>query len=329
MLTIYAENVNDAYDKAIIQMERIGVRSDSRNGGVTVAPHPVMTVYEKPWERVLFNRYRDANPFFHFFECIWMMAGMRDGRWLDRFVGDFSSRYGEPHLDNMIWGAYGHRWRFQFGVDQLNTVVNRLRKDPNDRRVVIQMWDAHSDLYNPNELDPETGQPHTEPRDVPCNTAVYLRIVNGALDMTVTCRSNDIVWGAYGANAVHFSFLQEYLAGRIGVKIGKYYQLSNNWHVYDGVSEKFKRDPITVYPRTVQIGNNWDHWDDDLGKFVHDPTNTSFMNVWFLWVARPMWETHRLWKEGRRTEALRMVEQVQAHDWRMATTEWMKRRISK
>jgi thymidylate synthase len=52
------------------------------------------------------------------------------------------------------------------------------------------------------------------------------------LDLTVLCRSNDVVWGAYGANAVHFSVLQEYLAGRIGVDVGVMYQFSNNYHGY-------------------------------------------------------------------------------------------------
>ena len=47
-----------------------------------------------------------------------------------------------------------------------------------------------------------------------------LKIKNGRLQMTVHCRSNDIIWGTYGANAVHFSILQEYVAARIGVDLG-------------------------------------------------------------------------------------------------------------
>jgi hypothetical protein len=330
MLTIYADNVNDAFDKAVIQMERVGVKSNSRNGGVSVAPHPVMTVYERPWERVLFNRHRDANPFFHLFECLWMLSGSNEGVWLDRFVSDFSARYGEPDKMGMIWGAYGNRWRRWFGFDQLDVTVNRLVTNPNDRRVVIQMWDAMNDYVDPvTDIDNETGIPFEEPRDVPCNTVLYPRIVGGALDITVTCRSNDVVWGAYGANAVHFSFLQEYLAGRIGVKVGKYYQLSNNWHLYDSVADRFQRDPLTIYPRTTAIGENWGEWDADLKKFMGNPEAIVYENGWFLYVARPMWKTHALWKSGDRTGALRAVQEVQAHDWRMAATDWMKRRMEK
>jgi hypothetical protein len=326
VLTIFAKNVNEAFDMAVIQMERVGVTEQSRNGGVTVAPYPVMTVYDRPQERVLFNRYRDANPFFHLFECLWMLSGSNEGTWLDRFISDFSSRYGEPEKGMMIWGAYGNRWRRWFEYDQLDVIIKRLRKDPKDRRVVIQMWDPQLDMYDPTEVDDETGQPFPEPRDVPCNTAIYPRIVGGALDITVTCRSNDVVWGAYGANAVHFSFLQEYLAGMIGVKVGKYYQLSNNWHLYDDVIKRFQRDPLPAYPKVTPIGDNWDAWDADLTKFMSNPEAIVYENSWFLHVARPMWRVHSEWKFGDKLAARRMAETIGAEDWRRAVIEWMGRR---
>jgi hypothetical protein len=51
-------------------------------------------------------------------------------------------------------------------------------------------------------------------------------------------RSNDMIWGAYGANAVQFSFLQEYLAAAIGAWVGTYRQVSNSFHVYPEVFTK-------------------------------------------------------------------------------------------
>ena len=63
------------------------------------------------------------------------------------------------------------------------------------------MWDAKQDLSHRNES-----------KDLPCNTHVYFSIREGFLDMTVCNRSNDLIWGCCGANAVHMSFLQEYVA---------------------------------------------------------------------------------------------------------------------
>ena len=66
----------------------------------------------------------------------------------------------------------------------------------------------------------------------PCNTQIYFWSRNGKLNMTVANRSNDMIWGAYGANAVHMSFLQEYVASMCGVKCGIYTQFTHNLHAY-------------------------------------------------------------------------------------------------
>jgi len=316
VLVIEAKNVNDAFNKAVNVMAEFGIKSDSRNGAVTAPNMPVTTVYEKPTERVLFNRHRRANPFFHFFECLWMLRGVDDASWLDQFVHDFSARYAEP--DGKMWGAYGFRWRTHFGYDQIADVCTRLSRDPLDRRVVIQMWDAPHDARSAELTD--TGAPA---RDIPCNTQLYPRVTDGKLDITVTCRSNDVVWGCYGANVVHFSFLQEYMAARIGVPVGRYYQVSNNWHLYDGVSQKFQEDDAGVYPGTYPIVQNRHTWDVDLSKFFVDPQGAAYSNSFFLDVALPMWETHRMYKQKKLDQALSQATRIQALDWQKAVLMYL------
>lgn len=324
MITISGRNVNHNYATSIAQILDIGDIQDSRAGQVLVAHHPVMTVTNMPRERVLFCPSRDANPFFHFFECLWMMSGSRDGRWLDRFVRDFSSRFGDA--EGTIHGAYGHRWReWPHGSSlttfcQLNTVVHLLQQDRRDRRVVISMWDPSMDLDESH-------------RDVPCNTHIYPRIVHDRLDLTVCCRSNDIIWGATGANAVHFSFLQEWIASRIGVGVGRMYQLSNNWHAYTDVLKKLG-DPSSSDPyvsgqvEPYPIMDLPEDWDDDLVAFMEEPHRRSYLNSFFGDVALPLWRTHELWREGSRSTALAEVSRVQATDWRLAAQSWMERRLA-
>ena len=137
----------------------------------------------------------------------------------------FVKRMLEFSDDGLIFhGAYGHRWVRYFGKNQLEIIINRLAKHPTDRRCVLSMWDAPGDLMGKMGVD------------VPCNTSAYFSIgVRGDLDMTVSNRSNDIIWGAYGANAVHFSFLQKYIAERLGISVGRYWQISNNFHAYEKV----------------------------------------------------------------------------------------------
>jgi hypothetical protein len=45
---------------------------------VLVSQTPVVTCYSAPTQRVLFSPMRDANPFFHLMEALWMLAGRDD-----------------------------------------------------------------------------------------------------------------------------------------------------------------------------------------------------------------------------------------------------------
>ena len=78
MQIIECENVNHALIAGINTLDQFGKRQGSRNGAVLVAPWPVITIIHDPEHRVLFNPRRDANPFFHLFESIWMLAGRND-----------------------------------------------------------------------------------------------------------------------------------------------------------------------------------------------------------------------------------------------------------
>lgn len=351
MRVIERRNVNHMLSAGLSLLSKEGQRSASRAGDVIVAPYPVMSVYERPTERVLMSVRRDANPFFHLYECMWMLAGRNEVQSLQRYIKDFD-RFAD---DGVIHGAYGHRWRVALGFDQLDEVVQRLRVNGNDRQCVIQMWDTnpiHGVIEDYKNVGIKKGDGEIEAghddlrgvwKDRPCNTHIYLRVHGGVLDLTVCCRSNDIVWGAYGANAVHFSFLQEYLAGRIGVGVGRMYQFSNNYHGYVDVLDKLgspsqvvDSDPYgqdNVVP--MPIGDKWEHWDSDLRMFMewHDKNDAladygaPYKNSWFHAVAVPMVQAHWTWKNKLKAGSVHAaLTRVRAPDWQEAAVEWMIRR---
>src|SRR5580700_645836 len=67
MQVIHAYNVNDAYHLGMALLKKNGVPVPTRNGPALKMVDPVTTVYDRPWQRVLFDVKRDCNPFFHFF----------------------------------------------------------------------------------------------------------------------------------------------------------------------------------------------------------------------------------------------------------------------
>jgi thymidylate synthase len=378
MRILEGRNVCDLLPLGLDLLVHEGVLEQTRDGPALVVPWPVTSVYERPTERVLRSARRDANPFFHLFEALWMLAGRNDAESLSRYVSDFGLRFAEP--DGRIHGAYGHRWRYALGHDQLDAVVGKLRVNPQDRQAVIQMWDGRRETktlsFSGGALDTDCGDNDLlgDWRDRPCNTHVYLRVRNDikanihpppqprdprdrelitghVLDLTVLCRSNDIVWGAYGANAVHFSFLQEYLAGRIGVGVGRMDQMSNNYHGYVDTLDRIG-DPVPLMEEpnpyekresyncwtTAPIGVDWEDWDNELRYFMswHDALWSSSglapylyvsKNTWFVLTAAPLARANYCRVMRNFDKAVMHAQHIDAPDWRGACVEWLERRI--
>src|SRR5271155_1861326 len=103
-----------------------------------------ITEYQKPDERVLFSKTRNANPFFHFFESLWILAGREDVE----FLAQFNPKMREFSDDGVTFHApYGYRLReAQNGMDQILVAIEMLKKDHDTRQVVLQIWDAERDL---------------------------------------------------------------------------------------------------------------------------------------------------------------------------------------
>lgn len=330
MMVLRANNVNDAFRKAINHMMRDPSmwREISPRDGVVTREYlePVTTVYDAPWRRVLFCSVRDANPFFHLMEALWMLRGRDDAEWISQFSSNIS-HYAED--DGKFHGAYGYRWRGV--IDQLPMLGNLIRKEPETRRAVLGMWDPGADLC-------------ADRKDLPCNTHVYFKPREGKLNMTVCCRSNDIIWGCYGANVVHFSILQEYMAALVGLQMGKYYHVSDSWHYYtdNPTYKKLKAGaaygeqdyyagygytPVRIASSAI-INEPVKVWEDDLHVFFTDEWDdpTLYKDIFFSKTAFPMRDAWRCYKRGDMETALFLCSSIFAPDWRMATIEWLNRR---
>ena len=211
---IRARSVSEALAKGLrLMQDERAIREESRNGGVTVWDGPVVTHTLEPMNRVLFSPLRNANPFFHLFESLWMLGGRNDLPWVAQFNSQMKAYSDDGGATQPA--AYGHRWRGYFCYDQLAVIIAELRENPGSRRCVLAMWDPG--MRDHHVLDHDRGPRYPNSADllsavagssdVPCNTECYFTIRDDLLYMSVQCRSNDLLWGAHGANAVHFSIL--------------------------------------------------------------------------------------------------------------------------
>lgn len=331
---IETRNINSAVKWGLTNLLEKGLREDSRNGKVLVAEDPVITVYERPQERVLFSPTRDANPFFHLMEALWMLAGRNDVA----FPVQFNKRFAEYSDDTVtIHGAYGFRWREFFGIDQLAFLIDELKTNPKTRRAVLGMWSPYADLA---PLVDDDGNPFAGglgSKDVPCNTHVYFDVRGGKLNMTVCCRSNDAIWGAYGANVVHFSMLQEYIANKVGVPLGVYRQFSNNFHAYTDIYNEealaaiAKEAGETNYYNSqntpiIPMGADHELWDEALHAFIDDvPLPLDLAPAFFTQVAVPMRAAWYARKSKDESAAFKLINDMPDCDWKIAAAAWMLR----
>lgn len=216
-MNISVPSADAALHLALEHIEKWGTHRTSRGALTKEVRGPSVTLYTHPRHRVVFSPVRNANPFFHLIDAIWLLSGSNRVELPCAFLPSLA-RYSDNGLT--FHGAYGHRLRHLFGFDQIEATARLLREKPDTRQAVMSIWHPMYDLNVPT-------------KDVPCNDMIMFNLRDGKLDMTVCCRSNDAVWGAYGANVVQFSVLLEYMAARVGVPMGHYAQMSNSLHFYE------------------------------------------------------------------------------------------------
>jgi thymidylate synthase len=336
MKSIHAVNVNDAFSLGIAMLKQQGLEQDSQHGRTLEIPEPVSVCYMAPQERVLFNEKRDINPFLHFFEPLWILAGRNDVKFLEYIVPNMAK-----YSDNgsIYFGAYGHRMRHAIGfnMDQIEHGIERLAEEPDGRQVVLTIREA-GDLWYRG-------------KDTPCNLMAALKVRHGRLNIHVFNRSNDFIWGLTGTNVCQFSMLQEYIADKVGVRMGTYHQTTDSFHVYKNqqwldilasIQAKALNDPysdlreVKPYP----MGANHPEWDNDLKEFFfrfdtgHETSH--YKSPFFCDVVEPMWRTfaaHKQWRASKTTaneNHTRMIAaEIAAEDWYLVTRMWLERRWAK
>jgi hypothetical protein len=316
IITFEGNTAAQLYEEGLYQFRVSGRKEASRNGPVMVLPDIALFTLNSPRHRVLDDAVRNANPFFHMMEFIWMMAGRDDVAWLMQFNKRMESFSDEGRL----MAAYGFRWRKNWG-DQIPAVINLLKKEPSSRQAIIQIWDAQFDWRN-----------H---KDKACNTQIMFRNNAGALDMLVTNRSNDLVWGALGANIVHMTMLHELVAHFAGIPLGKYSVVSNNLHMYTEmpnyeairqtlVCEEVYKNLVAPAPM-FQEGESYGLFAKDCENFCQFPEGP-FATAWMHDVAEPTRQAWFAHKAGCEDAAIDEASRIEATDWRIACENWLKRK---
>lgn len=192
---------------------------------------PVTFEFTDPRNRVTFLRGRKINPFFNLAESLWIISGHSDVEFLDAFNKNMKNFSDDGKYFN---ASYGERIRYFTKndlhgiilnpVDQLQDAYLKLKDDHDTRQAVIVISNPLFDNFRYTKVE--------QGKDIACNLIITFKIRDGKLCMTVFNRSNDIIYGLFGANLCQFSTIQELMASWLGVEVGTYTHITDSLHTY-------------------------------------------------------------------------------------------------
>lgn len=166
---------------------------------------------------------RGLSPSYLFGEMLWYFMGDNSLK----FISKFSSFWNKLSDDGKTCNsAYGYLMMHKHGFNQIDKVIEILKKDPMSRRAKIN-------INTPNENVIET-------KDEPCTMSIHYMLRNNKLDCTVIMRSNDI-WIGFPYDVAFFTELQKYIADQLGVGYGWYTHFAISLHLYDRDADKLAK----------------------------------------------------------------------------------------
>lgn len=147
-------------------------------------------------------------------ELCWYLAGTNDLEFISYYIPDYR-KYEEG---GVLFGGYGPRMFGATGQNQIANVTALLKRNPDSRRAVIQLFDA--------------GDIVEQHKDVPCTCTLQFMIREDALHLVTYMRSNDVYLGL-PHDVFCFTMLQELMARTLSVELGTYKHAVGSLHLYD------------------------------------------------------------------------------------------------
>ncbi len=231
------------------------------------------------------------------FKCIaseleFFIKGITDKKWLQDRKNRIWNEWANPEKapyghdeeskkrmaeERDLGPVYGFQWRHfgaeydnydsdysGKGVDQLKFVVDMLKNDPNDRRMIVSAW------------NPTAKHKMALP---PCHYAFQVIVVGNKLNLMWNQRSVDTMLGL-PFNIASYALLLHLLAKEAGMEEGKLIGFLGDTHIYEnhieGAKEQISRDPDQHNLANIKTENfksifEWEHEDTKVEDYESHP----------------------------------------------------------
>ena len=167
-------------------------------------------------------------------ELLWFIKGDTNVKYLQdngvRIWNEWADENGDL---GPIYGSQWRNWNGE-GIDQLAQVVDKLKNNPNDRRMIVSAW-------NVSKI--------SEMRLPPCHMMFQFYVANGKLSCMLYQRSCDMFLGV-PFNIASYALLTMMLAQVCNLEPGEFVHTLGDTHIYhnhfEQVKEQLRREPLPL-----------------------------------------------------------------------------------
>lgn len=174
-------------------------------------------------------------------EFCWYMSGSADLDFIRFYVKDYPPKDATGSLQE----AYGPRLKgtgeFGYNIDQVNRVIEKLRKKPDTRRAAITLLES-------SDLEPSQ-------KEAPCTIGLQFIRRRERLHLVAMMRSNDAYLG-FTHDVFCFTMIQELVARSLGIKVGDYHHFATSLHLYESDKDSVEKylgegfqNPVFAMPK--------------------------------------------------------------------------------
>ena len=208
------------------------------------------------------------------YELLWFLKGDTNISYLNENGVKIWNEWANDKGD--LGPIYGFQWRNwnNEGIDQIESVINSLKTNPNSRRLLVTAWNPsvlpdNSSSFSENIENGKAALP-------PCHAFFQFYVSNSKLSCQLYQRSADVFLGV-PFNIASYSLLTMMIAQVCDLKIGEFIHTFGDVHIYSNhfeqVNIQLKRRPKSLPKIKINssIKNIFEFTFDDFELFDYNP----------------------------------------------------------
>ena len=228
----YLDLLRDVMENGVDKMDRTGVgtrsvfgrqmRFDLNEG------FPLMTTKKMHLKSIIY-------------ELLWFLKGDTNVKYLQENGVRIWNEWADENGD--LGPVYGSQWRNWNGegIDQIAEVIEKLKKTPNDRRLIVSAWNVG-----------KIAQMHLPP----CHMMFQFYVANNKLSCMLYQRSCDMFLGV-PFNIASYALLTMMVAQVCGYELGEFIHTLGDTHIYhnhfEQVREQLSRTPYELPQMRINL----------------------------------------------------------------------------